>query len=836
MSAIGAWVAHVWLRVRARVSGEVLLDDEQRAVIAHRDVALQRDVEQDWITWNDAHRAGPRGDVIGICCSGGGLRSAAFSLGALQQLRAAGVLDEAAWMSAVSGGSYIAAAHYLVQADFSPPVDTDTSRGRSNELAEDGSQSERDAQVASFTATPAYAIGSPEERWLRTHSSYMADGWLLKLLLAGQVLFGSALILLAVVAVLTLFAIPAGVAGVALFPDLASDQLSTAEAAVVVGYNPWTRAGLVALAGALACAVGVVGFRLSVKRRAIVRRVGYGFAAVAIVLLAYSWVLPRLALALRVVLTSAGGADADELLARLAALGGLLGLSPLIVTAFGVLVRSIRDLQPVTRSRILRTMGPRIPTVVAAIAAPILFAAISLYAYNWTTLVTPRTAWTAFGICAAVLGVYFLVIDPTSTSMHTFYKRRLASAFDVERIPGDTGRFDGVRMRDSDVRTTLSQADVEGMPKLVVAAAANISTSGATPTGRNAVPFTFSSDWIGGREIGWIATTELEERLRTGTRRSQHMLRDITLLAAVAMSGAAVSPAMGKMTKPAYRILLTLANARLGVWLPNPRYSRSSAAAEAPVGHAAGPEADRPAGPRSRPALGWLFREMAGLMSQDARRIYVTDGGHYENLGLIELLRRRCTVIYCFDASGDPPDSFTTLAQTLAIARTDLGVDIPADPVALRSHANGPHTDWDRNAAVSANGDAAAERPRFRKSHAVIPFTYPPDAKVAGQSLDAPIEEQQGTLIYVKCRVTGSAPWDVRALYERDPAFPDHSTADQLYTEERLEAYRALGAHLTRDVLSDSTVKRRARHLTRRRPRRHGSAHGTPNSAHPSPP
>lgn len=813
MSRLWTWVRAIGRRVKTRIDGEVFLRDGQHELVARRDAELQREVEDSWVEWNTMRAAGPLKDIVGISCSGGGIRSAAFNLGALQELRRAGVLGQAAWMSAVSGGSYIAAAHYLVQADFTYGAEEGAPSGDDEDAAR---QKERRRYEESFAKQPAYELGSPEERWLRSNSSYMADGWWMKMLLAVQILIGAFLIVTAVASVLTLLAIPAGVAGVTMFPGLGDSVMDAERAVTVVHVSRWTVAGLAVLCLSLVCAIATVGFRLTERQRATVRQIGITLALVAVTILAFTWLLPKLVLALRVAVTPAADASADRLRDVLLALG-LGGLSPLVVTAFGVLVSRVRDLEPATRSRIAKVIGPKLPPLVAAIATPILFAAIFLSAYNWTTLRSTTTAWVTFLLVGAGLALLAVFIDPTSASMHTYYKRRLASAFDVVRTSRFAdGPLDYASPRDGDELTKLSRSTVPGMPKLVVAAAANISNKGATPTGRNAVPFAFSADWVGGPEIGWIGTKELEGRLNDA--KSRHVRKDITLLASVAMSGAAVSPSMGKMTKPAYRVLLTLANARLGVWLPNPRYSRTvdevQGANEIPDTGRKGmravtPGAVRPAGPRSRPSLAWLFREMAGLMSRDARRIYVTDGGHYENLGLIELLRRRCTVIYCFDASGDPPHSFTTLAQTLALARTELGVDIPADPGTLREHVDG----FD----VAANGGSAPGtvgiRPQAKRSHAVIPFVYPPDAKVAGHSLGGRPTERTGVLIYVKCRVTGSAPWDVRALYERDAAFPDHSTADQLYTEERLEAYRALGAHLARDVLGDLEVRRHARHL-----------------------
>jgi rhodanese-related sulfurtransferase len=44
-------------------------------------------------------------------------------------------------------------------------------------------------------------------------------------------------------------------------------------------------------------------------------------------------------------------------------------------------------------------------------------------------------------------------------------------------------------------------------------------------------------------------------------------------------------------------------------------------------------------------------------------------------------------------------------------------------------------------------------------------------------------------------------PWDVRAHQLDDPTFPHDSTVDQLYTDQKFESYRALGAEAGRHAV-----------------------------------
>jgi hypothetical protein len=173
----------------------------------------------------------------------------------------------------------------------------------------------------------------------------------------------------------------------------------------------------------------------------------------------------------------------------------------------------------------------------------------------------------------------------------------------------------------------------------------------------------------------------------------------------------------------------------------------------------------------------YLVKEMCGWNSVNDRYLYVTDGGHYENLGLVELLRRGCNEIYCFDASGGR--TLTALGDAIALARSELGVDVDdIDVEPLKE-------DDDERLAT---GCCATARIRFPKTEG---GTRP-----------------EGVLVYVRSVVTKEAPYDVQAFRLRDKAFPHHSTFDQLYDDQKFEAYRELGAHNARMALKEPAVAR----------------------------
>ena len=429
-----------------------------------------------------------------------------------------------------------------------------------------------------------------------------------------------------------------------------------------------------------------------------------------------------------------------------------------------------------------------------ALIGPLLLLAVTVFALSIALAKTgDGVNWTIVAIGVGAIGMFlllYLVADITAVSLHRFYKRRLSTAFSLKRVKAsrlseaELGRIQAIvepavdpavaLERDFDHLVPLSETalrDSDRWPTLLVCAAANISDVGATPPGRHVTSFTFSADAIGGPLVGAAPTelygrvfdrTEDEPTAADSAKNHSKRMRDLSLPAAVAMSGAAISPSMGKMTRRPLTFLLALANLRLGVWVPNPRWVMGDAKDQL--------------WRHGRPRASYLLRELVGLNRVDANYLYVTDGGHYENLGLVELLRRGCTEIYCFDASGG--ESFTELGDAIALARSELDVEVEIDPTDLRP------TDASSGADASSDNDASAKATALAKANAVRgSFTY----------RTGPSQGVSGKLVYARNVLTQDAPWDVKALHEVHPTFPHDPTADQLFTDQKFEGYRALG-------------------------------------------
>jgi hypothetical protein len=215
---------------------------------------------------------------------------------------------------------------------------------------------------------------------------------------------------------------------------------------------------------------------------------------------------------------------------------------------------------------------------------------------------------------------------------------------------------------------------------------------------------------------------------------------------AVAVSGAAASPNMGYNTSPLVALLLTMFNVRLGWWFPNP-----------------GQKAWKESGLRF--SLYYLSRELLGMADETRLFLNVSDGGHFENLGVYELIRRRCKVIIACDAECDEFLTFGGLGNLVRICATDFGAVIDLDVRSIR------HQKDDHSLAHCAVG-------KIKYSNGSI-----------------------GYLIYLKASVTGDEDIGVAQYRSVHPTFPHESTANQFFSEDQFESYRKLGQHVVRHSL-----------------------------------
>ncbi|MFE6924502.1 hypothetical protein ACFVAV_25995 [Nocardia sp. NPDC057663] len=670
-----------------------------------------------------------------ICCSGGGIRSASFCLGALQVLRRHGRYQSAEAVVGVSGGGYIAAAMHILQRNFDDPYALETSelaylRRRTRYLMPRGTDK--------FRAVFSLLYGIVVNATL-IGISLLATAWWLGWL------FDDIDVLVQTGDTLQLHLVPVGgywYLGIALGP------FALALAAFVVEKS-WDRLTMVpdqmrnvfAQASRLLLGIGVpLGLLL----------VGVPIALYALSNLPEGH--PGTAAGLLAALVDPGGAGALTFGATLVAVIGLgrsawKGLHGCSESA-GWYGRVLR----VVRKRLAPWLGTAL--IVAVVVVLLLrwttaFATDAEAQSNWSL------AWWMIGIALAVK----VLTDANRTSLHTYYREALSKAFLVETDPRSK---QAVPLPYSTaLRYSVYGQPVEGGPRLVIAAAANANDDAFVPARRGCVPFIFDPDMIG--VVGDRALTQ--DGLRPTAYYEPHAdyrYRDVTVPAAMAISGAAFSPLTGRVsarTRPV-RILLALLNARLGVWLPNPYWQPVPKGRLGTKFPAVGSWADKP-GPYR------LLREAFGNPSLYDRWLYVTDGGHYDNLGLVEALRRRPAAVLVLDASGSPDDRFCALAEAIATARMDHCVEITVDL-----------------------------RPMLRGDRQRAPQAW---ARGSARHLDGTTTD----IYYLRSQLVGGLSWDLENYGIAHPDFPYTSTGDQLYGEWDFEAYRALGHEVTERALTD---------------------------------
>lgn len=225
---------------------------------------------------------------------------------------------------------------------------------------------------------------------------------------------------------------------------------------------------------------------------------------------------------------------------------------------------------------------------------------------------------------------------------------------------------------------------------------------------------------------------------------------------AMAASGAAASPNMGYHTRAGVSALLALFNVRLGWWTGNPRNNDTYC--------------------EYAPGAGYLLKELLGSTDASSRYVYLSDGGHFENLGLYELVRRRLRFIIVSDADCDADYNFADLGNAIEHCRRDFGVHIDL------------HAAEDMHAILN-DYLPKDDRRLFRKQHyAIGTISYPrlPHETVA----------TVGFILYIKTSLTGDEPSDVLAMRADYADFPHDSTGNQFFNESLFESYRALGEHM----------------------------------------
>ncbi|MBV1788012.1 patatin-like phospholipase family protein [Marinobacterium sp. D7] len=316
-------------------------------------------------------------------------------------------------------------------------------------------------------------------------------------------------------------------------------------------------------------------------------------------------------------------------------------------------------------------------------------------------------SWFGLAVCLATLA------SVNRTSIHSYYLAQLVQAFFYTGKP---------------VAEDMPLADLKpnkGAPlPLINTTLSTVNSNRSLARSRMGDSFALTPLYCGNPATGFAHTAAFQSgRLSLGD--------------AVTTSGAAVDPDTAKTANRALSILLTMLNFRLGFWVQHPRR----------------------AGLHQSHMPFWLiFKELfAKGMNETARSVHLSDGGHFENLGVYELLRRECPLIIASDAGADPQNTLSDLGSLLQRSQADFGCHIALDTKALREVQDGVHQSCFALGII-----------RYRSGHT-------------------------GRLLYVKSALTTHSSAQVTCFSNIDAGFPNDSTANQFFDERHLDAYRELG-------------------------------------------
>ncbi len=423
--------------------------------------------------------------------------------------------------------------------------------------------------------------------------------------------------------------------------------------------------------------------------------------------------------------------------ALLASIGGISGLITLGLGFSSASTEEKDDSKGGFKSLIL-SVAPQIAAPVFIIFLVGLIAYLTGLLMNYLNILNP---WIWFFLFAGFGGLLGFWININKFSLHAMYRERLIRAYlGASRIRErfkTANSFTGLDVLDNVEMKYLVQK-----PYHVVNMTLNlVKAQDLRFQNRKAESFTASGLFCGSSNMG-NGTGHFRSSETYG--RNEQNRRSITLGTAAAISGAAASPNMGYYTvSSAVSFLMTLFNIRLGWWLGNPGKM--------------GQETYKKASPRWSPKL--FFDEALGNTTNIYPYIYVSDGGHFENLGIYEMVLRRCKFILAIDSGADAKFTFSDLGNAVHKIRVDMGIPIVFEQTPIKSR-------------------------------------YCTIAKIKYSESDGAENSDDGILIYIKPTLDGTEPIDIQQYQTINKDFPHETTADQMYSETQFESYRSLGFHI----------------------------------------
>jgi len=662
----------------------------------------------------EVNEGDPEKDAVGLALSGGGVRSATFNLGILQALQRCGLLQKIDYLSTASGGGYIGTSLTWFMSRLGTAFPFGTSR----------------ADHAGFACKVVSR--------LRLHGRYLTPGdgltwWALAAAVLAGVMVNLAVILPAFFLVILILQ--------QVVPPWAA--LSVPIERVMVAMNlkePILFAYLLLFGMALIFLFVVISFLYSLTTR---------------IPWMFRYTIQRVA---------------NKIAGRLLMFGVLfvlIGMLPVVYDFIQIHSRdwiktAISSISLVgVASALSALIGRKAGNEAQGIRSFLLSVGLGLASYGvflglyHLTLTGPKSVFTLSASFLAFLCSWVIAVaaDINHVSMHRFYRNRLLETYMPYKLSRSQPLVDEGKNREKISSQDSDLCMVCDIPQ-TAAPYPIINTNVQTPGSRNPKlrerggdSFIFTPLYSGSEATGYIPSKDYQAKM--------------TLATAMAISGAAVDPNTYATRSRPLSFLMTLLNIRLGYWICNPAHNNSTRGflLRHPAWHA-------------------IFIEMLGSGLHEKRRnIHLSDGGHFENLGLYELIKRRCRYIIVCDATADPNYQFSDLGKVVEKVRVDFGAKI----------------------GLAVTQLIPAERSNKISPTACVTGTITYD------------DDETADLIYLCTTLIDKLPEDIYAYQRKNSTFPDQGTENQFFDEHQFEAYRELGfqigmRYLPHSILADSKV------------------------------
>ncbi len=665
------------------------VDIDQFIALEHARIAQRRVAAQ-------VEPGNPAEDAVGLALSGGGIRSATFSLGLLQAMHRFGFLQRVDYLSTVSGGGYIGASLTWLMS-------------RSNEFPFGTRRTDHNQPGGELIA------------WLREHANYLIPGdGLDRWALAAAVLRGIAINLLILVPLffsVMYCMVQTSVRAPGLlrsWPDSLFTWL------FALGLLCWGLMALGFMCYALCSGLKLMQHAWWRKQVNILFGRLLKFGVALLVLGSLPMVQQFVEVSLWPRLFGADNYSAFSV-------NGTLSL----ISGAGAVWAGWSG-----RSRSNEAQGIRALLLSAGLG--LLLYGLVLWLYNGAFLYFAKLeTWWGYLIVPG-LGLSFIfgvLANINHVSMHRYYRDRLLTAF-LPVYPPYTQQQDPNRCYLKDLQQTAAPYHIINTNLLT------LDSPDSKRRARGADNFIFSPLVCGSSATGFASTAE-------------YLGGVMNLATALTISGAAVNPNTGVTRSRPLAAVMTLFNARLGYWTRNPAHPpKYSLIRSRPLWHT------------------YVLREMLGLhMDEKSKHVHLSDGGHFENLALYELVRRKCRCIVVCDAVADPAWSFVELVNVIEKVRVDFGASIEIDTRPLR-----PQDDTDISAAASVTG-----RIRY-------------------------VDGSEARLLYVNTSLIAGLSEDIYGYHRTHPNFPIELTTGQFFDEAQFEAYRELGYQIGRRTFAGKSL------------------------------